>query len=78
VPCGQPCTLQCGPDNFSCQAGAVCVAYIGKTTVYECREKPCMGSLACGCAAKLCAEQQMICNNIQDGFKILCDCNGQC
>jgi hypothetical protein len=78
VKCGQPCTSQCGPDDFSCQANAVCVAYIGKITTYQCRDKPCAGSLACGCAEPLCAEQAMTCNNIQDGYKILCDCKGQC
>jgi len=78
VPCGQPCTNQCGVDNFSCQVGAVCVTYIGKTTTYQCRKKPCGGSLTCGCSEGLCKEQGMVCNNIQDGFKILCDCPGQC
>ncbi|MFT3770594.1 MAG: hypothetical protein QM820_34640 [Minicystis sp.] len=71
--CGQPCTSDCGPDGFACQAGAVCIAYIGPVTTYQCRENPCSGPLACGCAGALCAEQMMSCNNIQDGFKILCD-----
>lgn len=77
-PCNSACTGPCGPDKFACQAGAVCVAYIGKSTTYECRPKPCPGPLACGCASPLCAEQEMVCSNIQDGFKVLCDCKGQC
>jgi hypothetical protein len=77
--CNMPCTLPCGPNNFACQVGAVCVAYIGKTTTYQCEPDPCNGMLNCGCAEQLCEQQPIFkCNNVQDGFKVLCDCQGQC
>jgi hypothetical protein len=77
--CQQPCTPPCGPDNFACLPGTVCVAYIGKITTYQCEKAPCApGGIDCGCAAPLCAQEGMVCNNIQDGFKVLCDCQGQC
>jgi hypothetical protein len=34
---------------------------------------PCEGALSCSCAASLCANEGMMCNNIQMGFKVLCD-----
>jgi hypothetical protein len=73
VPCMQSCTLTCGPDGFTCDGGLACVTYIGMTTVYQCAPNPCAGALSCSCAASLCAEEGMMCNNIQMGFKVLCD-----
>jgi hypothetical protein len=73
-PCAQPCSLDCGPNGFSCGLGGTCVAYIGMTaTTYECRPSPCPGDLACSCAEMLCQEEGLTCNNIQQGFKVLCD-----
>lgn len=71
--CGEPCTPDCGPDDFTCQAGTLCVAYIGPVTTYQCRVNPCFQGVSCGCAGPLCEEQMMTCNNIQDGYKVLCD-----
>jgi hypothetical protein len=73
--CGLPCSSQgCGPDGFACAAGAVCVALIGATTAYQCQDDPCAGApLACSCAAELCTSWMLTCNNIQQGFKVLCD-----
>jgi len=73
-PCAQPCGLDCGPDGFSCQGGALCVALIGETTRYQCAADPCAGApLACSCAQPLCANGMLTCNNIQQDFKVLCD-----
>jgi hypothetical protein len=69
----QNCTLECGPDGFACDPNLVCATYIGMTTVYQCVPNPCTGPLSCSCAAELCAEEGMMCNNIQMGFKVLCD-----
>lgn len=71
--CDAPCGPECGPDEFACQPGAVCVTYIGSITTYQCRVNPCFEGLGCGCVESYCAEQGMSCNNIQDGFKVLCD-----
>lgn len=71
--CDQPCAPDCGPDGFACTPGAVCVAHIGPITTYQCEKDPCPNGLACSCAEPLCAEQMMSCNNIQGGFKVLCD-----
>jgi hypothetical protein len=71
--CGQPCSLPCGSNDFSCQAGAVCVAYIATTTTYQCKPQPCPDGLDCSCAEMLCQEEGLTCNNIQQGFKVLCD-----
>lgn len=73
VPCGQACGGNCGPNDFSCQPGALCVTYIGPVTTYQCRVNPCFEGADCGCAGSYCAEQNMSCNNIQDGYKVLCD-----
>ncbi|APR78784.1 Hypothetical protein A7982_04131 [Minicystis rosea] len=73
IDCDAPCAAPCGPDGFACTAGAVCIAYIGTVTTYQCRENPCQGPLDCSCAGSFCAEQMMSCNNIQMGFKVLCD-----
>ncbi len=79
VPCAEACTPPCGPDDFACQGGAVCATYIGKTTLYQCAPDPCSPDpLSCACAAPLCALESMVCDNIQMGFKVLCDCQGQC
>jgi hypothetical protein len=72
IPCGQPCSLDCGPDGFSCSDG-VCVAYIGTQTVYTCEKDPCPGPLSCSCAQGLCQQHGLTCNNIQMGFKVLCN-----
>ena len=70
--CGLACGMSCGPDEFTCAEGAVCVALIGETTTYLCEEDPCAGALlSCSCAASLCGS--LMCNNIQQGFKVLCD-----
>jgi hypothetical protein len=72
-PCQQLCTPECGPDGFACAGNRICVANIGQTTTYECAPNPCApGPVDCACAAPLCAAQLM-CNNIQMGFKVLCD-----
>jgi hypothetical protein len=71
--CGQPCTPDCGPDGFACTPGTLCVAYIGMITTYQCRVSPCFEQPSCTCTEPLCEEQGMKCNNIQDGFKVLCD-----
>jgi hypothetical protein len=73
-PCGQPCSLDCGPNGFSCEAGAVCGTYIGMETTYTCEVDPCPGAmLSCSCAAPICTQHGFSCNNIQMGFKVLCD-----
>jgi hypothetical protein len=71
--CHDACTLDCGPNGFACNLGLVCVTYIGMTTVYQCVPSPCEGALSCSCAGQLCANEGMMCNNIQMGFKVLCD-----
>jgi hypothetical protein len=71
--CSQPCTPECGPDGFACQAGTLCVTYIGPITTYTCAISPCFEMVSCGCVEALCAEKMMTCNNIQDGYKVLCD-----
>lgn len=77
-PCNMPCSPDCGPGGFACAGGKVCVTFLGKTTTYQCADPPCQGPLTCGCAAPLCMIEGLVCNNIQDGFKVLCDCNGPC
>jgi hypothetical protein len=67
------CTPPCGPDGFACDTGLVCVTYIGQTTAYQCAQDPCPGPLSCSCAAFFCVAEGMACNNIQMGFKVLCD-----
>jgi hypothetical protein len=76
--CQELCGPVCGPDNFTCLPDVACVTYLGKTTTYQCRKAPCGPELLCSCAEPLCEEQAMKCNNIQDGFKVLCDCQGNC
>lgn len=77
--CNSLCGPDCGPDEFVCAPASVCVTFLGKITTYQCAESTCPeGGLACGCAAPLCAAEGLICNNIQDETKVLCDCNGDC
>ena len=76
--CDGPCAPDCGPDGFACEVGTLCVAFLGKTTTYQCSFSPCFEKLSCVCVESLCAAGGMVCNNIQDGFKVLCDCNGPC
>jgi hypothetical protein len=72
--CAQPCSMTCGPDGFACAVGEVCVALLGPTTVYQCAPNPCgSGNLSCVCADALCTPSKLSCNNIQMGFKVLCD-----
>jgi hypothetical protein len=71
--CNQDCDPDCGPDAFACVPGALCVTYIGPITTYQCRKSPCDDAITCGCAEPFCDEQGMTCNNIQDGYKVLCD-----
>ena len=71
--CDGPCAPDCGPDGFACEIGTLCVAFLGKSTTYQCSVSPCFEKLSCGCADSLCAAEGMVCNNIQDGFKVLCD-----
>jgi hypothetical protein len=74
IPCGQPCELACGPGGFSCQGGAVCGTYIGMETTYTCEKDPCPpGPLSCSCAEPICQQHGLTCNNIQGGYKVLCD-----
>jgi hypothetical protein len=63
----------CGPDGFACAVGFVCVAYIAQITTYQCAASPCAGGLGCDCAAQLCAAEGLACNNVEQGFKVLCD-----
>ena len=77
-PCNEPCAPDCGPNGFACEVGTLCVAFLGKSTTYQCSVSPCFEKLGCGCVDSLCAAEGMVCNNIQDGFKVLCDCNGPC
>ncbi len=72
-PCAEPCTPECGGNGFSCQAGNVCVAYIAMETSYTCEPLPCEGPLQCICAEALCNLKGQKCNNIQNGYKVLCD-----
>ena len=76
--CDMPCGGDCGPGDFSCAVGKLCVTLLGKITTYQCADSPCDAGLDCSCAAPLCEAEGLICNNIQDGFKVLCDCNGDC
>jgi len=77
--CNIGCAPDCGPGGFACQNDKVCATFLGKITTYQCADDPCPPqALACSCAKPLCAAQAMVCNNIQDGFKVLCDCNGPC
>lgn len=71
--CGKVCTPDCGPDAFACEPGTLCVTYIGPITTYQCRANPCFEGVSCGCANGYCQEQMMTCDNIQDGYKVLCD-----
>ena len=72
VACPLGCTPPCGPDKFACEGTTVCVTHIGSTTTYACEKDPCpAGALSCACAAPLC--NGMMCNNVQMGFKLLCD-----
>lgn len=73
VDCAQPCSLDCGPSGFACEPGALCVTYIGMTTTYQCRGNPCFETVGCPCVDSFCQEQGMTCNNVQSGFKVLCD-----
>ena len=66
--CGPPCS----PQGFACVTGAVCVAYAGATTAYQCHEDLCAGALDCSCAAAYCQEQSMMCATVQQGFMVLC------
>jgi len=77
--CQQPCGSPCGPNGFACLPGAVCVAFIGKTTIYQCQPNPCPDQpLACSCADPICQPAGMYCNNVENGDKVLCDCIGDC
>jgi hypothetical protein len=77
--CNMPCEPECGPDGFACAVGKTCVTFLGKITTYRCIDDPCPPqALDCACATPACMTEGMICNNIQDGFKVLCDCVGGC
>src|SRR5262249_13285344 len=77
--CNHICGSPCGPDSFACEQGFLPIAYIGKTTTYQCAVNPCFEELGCPCVEAICeAEPGFTCNNTEGFDKVLCDCKGQC
>ena len=71
--CNMPC-IDCGPSNFACVVGNVCVVELSFSTVYKCAPDPCVGGpLKCSCAKDLCAADGYTCNNTSS-TQVFCDC----
>jgi hypothetical protein len=71
--CNMAC-IDCGPNNFACVLGNVCVVELSFSTVYKCAPDPCVGGpLKCSCAKDVCAADGYTCNNTSS-TQIFCDC----